>query len=555
MTSKRNIFIGAAWPYANGPLHLGHAAALLPADILARYHRLKGDNVLLVSGSDCHGTPILIEALEQGVSPKEIAEKYDKEFRRDLIEKLGFSYDFYSKTTSPEHVKVVQEIFLNLLGKKLIYEKVQELPFCKQCNHFLPDRYTEGKCPECDFENARGDQCDNCGSLLNPEDLLNPRCKICGQIPEWRNSKHLFFKLSEFENKLRDWIEPQTHWRPGAYQFTLNILESGLKDRPITRDIEWGVEIPLKGYENKRIYVWFDAVCGYFSATKEWAGNVGKKEKWQEFWEEKCYHYYAHGKDNIVFHTIIWPAILMGLGGLNLPDHIVSSEFMNLEGKQFSTSRNWAVWIPDFLSKYDVDSLRYYLIVNGPETADASFTWENYRLRNNSELVGNYGNFIHRVLGFVYKRFNGQVPEARSLDAEDKGFLASCRQAFEEVSRAIEECKFRNALRLVFGLAEHGNKYIDTKAPWTKIQTNEDAAKTTLNVCTQVILNLRILASPFLPFSSKRLSDLFNLYADQDKWEFCEIPKGLTFKEPVPLYQRLDKAVIDSEVEKLHQGT
>lgn len=548
MNICKNIFIGAAWPYANGSLHLGHVAALLPADILARYHRLKGNNVLFVSGTDCHGTPISVEADKKNISPDKIAEKYDQEFRQDLIEKLGFSYDFYSKTTSTVHAEIVQKIFLDFLEKKLIYEKVQELPFCKKCNRFLPDRYIEGECNKCAFENARGDQCDNCGAILDPKELLNPRCKICSQKPEWKKSKHFFFKLSKFEKKLQDWIKPQIHWRQNAYKFTLNMLKSGLKDRPITRDINWGIKIPFKGYENKRIYVWFEAVCGYFSASQEYARN------WEDFWKKESYHYYVHGKDNIVFHTIIWPAILMGLGRLNLPNHIISSEYLDLEGKQFSKSRNWAIWVPDFLNKYSPDSLRHYLISNGPETADASFAWHNYRLRNNSELVGKYGNFIHRVLEFIYKRFNGQIPKPGNFDAQDKILLENCNSAFKNIGAKIEQGKFRNAIGSLFSLAEQCNKYIDKKAPWAEIKNNEKFARTTLNVCVQAILNLRILASPFLPFSSKKIGDLFCLDNSQDKWEFQKIQDNLVLKEPVPLFKSIDKDIIDSEINNLYQN-
>jgi len=543
---QRKIFIGAGWPYANGFLHFGHIAALLPADILARYHRLKGDRVLFVSGSDCHGTPISVEAEKQHISPQDIAEKYDKQFRQDLIEGLGFTYDIYSKTTSPKHAKVVQKIFLTLLKKGLIYPKKQELPFCPKCRRFLPDRYIEGICPKCGFSSARGDQCDNCGILLDPKDLIEPRCKICGQKPQWQETEHFFLKLSALENKIKQWIKKQKTWRPNAYQFSLNLFKQGLKDRAITRDIDWGIEIPLKGYENKRIYVWFEAVCGYLSASQEWSG------KWKDFWQKPSYHYYVHGKDNILFHTVIWPAILMGVGRLNLPSQIVSSEYLNLEGKQFSKSRKWAVWLPNFLEKFEPESLRYYLTINGPETTDASFSWQDYFSKTNSELVANFGNFIHRVLGFSYSNFGSKISSAKSSDKESKEFLDDCAAAFKQTGGLIEKGEFRKALRIVFGLAEKGNRYIDKKAPWQKIKKDKAEAQKDIGVCLRVIFNLRILASPFLPVSCQKIDKIFNCKGGKKKWEFQEIPKGLKLSKPEPLYQPIDRALIDDEIGKLH---
>lgn len=543
---QRKIFIGAGWPYANGFLHFGHIAALLPADILARYHRLKGDRVLFVSGSDCHGTPISVEAEKQGVAPQEIAKKYDKQFRKDLIGGLGFTYDIFSKTTSPNHKKVVQKIFLELLKRGLIYPKKQKLPFCPDCRRFLPDRYIEGVCPKCGFGNSRGDQCDNCGGLLDPKDLVEPRCKICGQKPQWKETEHFFLKLSALENKIRRWVKKQKTWRPNAYQFSLNLLKQGLTDRAITRDIDWGIKIPLKGCEGKRIYVWFEAVCGYLSASQEWSA------KWKDFWQEPSYHYYVHGKDNILFHTIIWPAILTGLGGLNLPSQIVSSEYLNLEGKQFSKSRKWAIWVPDFLKKFEPDSLRYYLTINGPETTDASFSWQDYFSKTNSELVANFGNFIHRILGFAYANFGSEVSAVKPADKESKAFLDECRAAFKGAGDLIEKGEFRKALKVVFGLAEKGNKFIDKKAPWREIKKNKAAARNDIGVCLEVIFNLRILVSPFLPFTGQKLDKIFGLKNGKKKWEFQEIARGLKLNKPKPLYQLIDKELIKAEISKLH---
>lgn len=526
---KERIFIGGAWPYASGSLHLGRTVALLPGDILARYFRLKGNQVLFVSGSDCHGTPISVAAEKEGVKPSEIAEKYDKEFRRDLIDRLGFSYDVYSKTTDENHKKTVQEIFLKLLDKGLIYKGEQELPYCSKCGRFLPDRYVEGICPKCGFKNARGDQCDECGSLLDAKELKNPVCKHCGEKPEWKKSEHFFFELSAFEKKLKEWVKPQKHWRANAYQFTLNFLDKGLKDRAITRDIDWGVKVPVKGFENKRIYVWFEAVCGYLSASKQ-------KKNWEDFWKKKCRHYYVHGKDNILFHTVIWPAILMGID-LNLPTDIISSEYLNFDNKQFSTSRSHAIWLPDFLDEYEADTLRYYLTANGPENTDSNFSWDKYIATTNSELVGNFGNFVHRVLGFTHKNF-GQVPSEGELDEESKKFLDGVHDAYNEAGRAIEAGQFRKAVKIVFGVANEGNKYIDSQEPWKIIKEDREKAGRVLNVCLQAVFNLRNLISPFLPFTAEKLNKYFD---SESVWEFQKIPDGLAVSEPAPLYQKVEK--------------
>ena len=550
MNNSEKIFIGAAWPYANGPLHLGHVASLLPADILARYHRLKDDEVLFVSGSDCHGTPISMKAQQKEIEPKQLAEKYDQKFRSNLIEKLGFSYDVYSKTTESQHKEVVQEIFLKLLDEELLYEKTQELPYCENCDKFLPDRYVEGECPHCDFEEARGDQCDDCGSLLDADELINPRCKFCGETPQWKESTHFFLKLSALEDELKDWVESHEEWRTNAYQYTLNMLEDGLEDRAVTRDIDWGIDIPVDGYEGKKIYVWFEAVSGYLSASK-------RRSNWKDFWKEDAFHYYVHGKDNIAFHTVIWPTILTGLNQadskqLSLPDQIVSSEYLNLEGKQLSTSRNWAIWLDDFLQKYNPDSLRYYLTINGPETADANFTWESYQARNNKELVAKYGNFVHRTLNLIESNYNGEVPEADELAQKDKELLDNTEQKYERVGNLIEQTKFRKALKEVFELAEQANQYIDQQAPWDKINEKPERAKTILHICVQLILNLRILTQPFLPFAAQEIKK-WSSAPLKNKWKLQEVSQDLTFTEVEPLFESIDDETVEKELKELKE--
>lgn len=538
--NKEPIYIGSAWPYANGSLHLGHVAGLIGADFLARYYRLKGNPVLFVSGSDCHGTPIEVKAEQEKTTPEKIVEKYDKEFRHNLIEQLGFSYDLFTKTANPLHYKLVQKYFLDLLEKGFIYEKTQELPYCEKCQRFLPDRYIEGECPICHFIPARGDQCDNCGSILDAKDLINPKCKICGSEPVWKESKHFFLKLSAFEKDLLVWTKKAKGWRKNAKNFTLKFLEKGLLDRAITRDTEWGVPIPLEGFDGKTIYVWFEAVSGYLTASVAYSQKTKKPDLWKNFWcNPKAIHYYVHGKDNIPFHTAIWPAILMGLGELNLPDRIVSSEYLTFESGKFSKSRNWGVWLPEFLANFDPDTLRYYLGVNGPENADGDFSWKEYQTKTNTELIGKFGNFVNRVLNFLEKNFESTVPELKSAEKFDKEIFKSCEEIFPKIGRLIEETKFHEALREILAFTEECNRYIDHKEPWKKIKENRQNAANTLNVCIQIVSALQLLYSPFLPFTTEKIREQLNV-SERNEWKFYQIPAGHKIGQPKPLFQRVE---------------
>lgn len=550
MTKKRNILVCGAWPYANGSLHIGHVAALIAGDIVARYHRLLGDNVLYVSGSDQHGTPIAASAEKEGVTPAEVANRYHEEFVNDF-ERLGFSYDNYTKTTNPLHAKVVQEVFLDLYHKGAIYKKTQQLLYCPHCQRFLPDRYVEGACPKCRAVEARGDQCDKCGSLLDATELIDPQCKICGTTPVLRESEHFFLKLSEFGEFLRDYITKQGakgHWRANAVNFSLGLIKEGLPDRAITRDSDWGIDIPLPDYKGKCIYVWFEAVTGYYSASIEWAEKSGQPSAWEGFWKGESKSVYAHGKDNIPFHTIIWPSILKAKGGLNLPTQILSTEYVTFEGKQLSTSRNWAVWVPDFLDRYDPDSLRYYSIAYGPETADADFSWRVFVEKVNGELVGFYGNFVHRVLSFIYKNFGDKIPTPGTLGTEDKKVLVAVEKSYVKVGGEIERGRFKAALREVISLARLGNQYIDRKAPWKQVKENKDEVATTLWVCVQIIRALAVLTGPFLPRSASELLD--TLQIEQPKWEHELLEPEQKFKEPKPLFTRIDPTVVEEELVK-----
>lgn len=543
MTKTKKVLVAAAWPYANGSLHLGHVSALLGADIIARHARSCGYDVLFVSGSDCHGTPIAVEADKQGVRPREIAEKYHAEFRQNLIEGLKFSYDLYTTTTTNNHCRVVQEIFLKLQRDGFIYTKTEKHPFCLSCKRFLPDRYMEGGCPICHFDSARGDQCDECGNLLDPNQLLKPQCKICGNPPEWRPSEHFYLRLSAFQEQLKRWVEKSEGWRANAKGFTLGLLKEGLRDRAITRDMEWGVPIPIPGYAGKRIYVWFEAVCGYLSASKEWAKLQGQDNLWEKFWHDDSVHYYVHGKDNILFHTIVWPAILLGTEGLHLPDRIVSSEYLTLEKRQFSKSRHWAVLLNDFLQKFDPETLRYYLIANGPETADADFSWENYYTRTNGELIGVFGNYVHRVLSFVKAHFPGGVETSKELSEPQVELLKTAEDSFATTGAAIEDGRFHDGLRLVLDLAAHGNRYINNVAPWFSIKENRSQTEANLAIAAHSIRCLAILAGPFLPTTADRISRSIGLGETGLRWQYPQ-PRRIVVGKLQPLYQKIEEKVI-----------
>lgn len=553
------IFIGVAWPYANGPLHLGHVAGCyLAADIFARYHRLKGNQVLMVSGSDSHGTPITVRADQEGISPQEVFERYHAQFLRTW-ERLGITFDLFTSTHTENHQRVVHDIFRVLRESGYIYTGFMLLAYCPSCQRFLPDRYVEGTCPHCGYNRARGDQCDNCGRTLDPKDLLEPRCILCGAVPEFRESEHFFLKLSAFQEPLLEWVRQQSHWRPNVLNSTRSFLEGGLRDRAITRDLSWGVPIPIEGYEDKRIYVWFEAVIGYLSAAIEWSQQAGTPDKWEEFWKDPSTRsYYFIGKDNIPFHSIIWPAMLMGYGnGLNLPYDVPANEFLSLENRKFSTSQNWAVWVPDYLDRYDPDPLRYLLSINMPETGDTDFSWSEFVRRNNEELVATYGNLVNRVLSFTYRNFGGQVPTPDVLDEAHQEILRIARSTMEKVDDHLSHTRFKAAITQAFSLAQEANRYLDAKAPWRSIKTNQQDAATTLWVAIRVINCLKVILSPFLPFSSQQLHEFlgFEGLVEEDKWDFDRLMEavqaGNALRQPRPLYTKLDPQVAEEETQRL----
>lgn len=550
------IFIGVAWPYANGPLHLGQiAGAYLPADIFARYHRIKGNEVLMVSGSDQHGTPVTLRAEKEGKSPEEVVSHYHQGFL-DCWEKLGISFDLFTTTGTLNHAQVVHDLFLALLDKGYIYKDKMVLPYCSNCRRFLPDRYVEGTCPYCHHPKARGDQCDECGKPLNPADLIDLSCGICGEAPEIRESEHYFLRLSSFSEQLKPWVQEQSHWRQNVFNFTLSYLAEGLRDRAITRDIDWGVSVPVPGFEEKRVYVWFEAVIGYLSASKEWAESCGDSERWRGFWQGDVKSYYFIGKDNIIFHTVIWPAMLLGYGDLNLPYDVPANEFLTLKGKQLSTSRNWAVWLPDYLERYSPDPLRYQLSIGMPETSDADFSWQEFVRRNNDELVATYGNLVHRVLTIIYRNFDGRVPAAGDVDADSKTLLSKAEATLNKVDDLLYGCHFREAMREAMALAQEANRYLDAKAPWKTIKEDRDSAATALSTALGVICCLKTVLYPFLPFSSGKLHRLlgFEGTVEGGDWSISAPQTGQKLASPEPLFTKLDDKIVDEENNRLEQS-
>ncbi len=541
---NEKIFIGVAWPYANGSLHLGHiAGCYLPADIFARFNRLIGNQVLMVSGSDEHGTPVTITANKKQISPQEVVDHYNHEHTKNMKD-FGISFDLFTRTTTNNHTTVVQDIFLTLYKKKHILKKEVESFYCHQCNRFLPDRYIEGTCPHCSNENARGDQCDECGQLLDPVDLIDVRCKLCGGTPELKNTTHLFFALNHFEKLLSNWIKDKQHWKSSVLKFTQNWLKEGLHDRAITRDMSWGIPVPLNGFENKRIYVWFDAVIGYFAASKEWAQLKGKPDKWKEWWENtNAKHYYFLAKDNIPFHSIIWPSILMGYNEkLQLPYDIPANEYLRIGGEQFSKSKGTGVWVPDIVEQFDVDAVRYYLSMNMPENKDANWDWNDFVIKNNDELVGTYGNFIHRVISFTEKNY-GQIPKPNAFDDRDQEVLNRIEQTVHQVQESLSQCKFKQGLKQIMSLAKEGNVYFNEKEPWKAIKTNKTQCATTLYVCLRMVKALGLLLASYLPFSSEKVWEMTGNKGSVHNahWEDALKPvsPGFPLTKPKPLFKKL----------------
>jgi methionyl-tRNA synthetase len=582
VSGQDRILICVAWPYASGPRHIGHIAGFgVPSDVFARYQRLRGARVLMVSGTDEHGTPITYGADREGISPRDFADRNNAIIVEDLRQ-LGLTYDTFTRTTTRNHYRVVQGLFKTLYDKGYIVPRTQLGAVSPSTGRTLPDRYIEGTCPICGYGEARGDQCDNCGNQLDPIDLINPHSRINGEVPEFRETEHFFFDLPAFADQLHQWIERQDHWRPNVRRYSLNFV-ADLKPRAITRDLDWGVPIPLPGWEDrpdKRIYVWFDAVMGYLSASLEWANNRGTPDAWREWWQNAAARsYYFMGKDNITFHTVMWPAILLGAGDLELPYDVVSSEFLTMEGRQFSTSRGHVIEVRDFLSRYDADALRFFLTIAGPESTDTDFTWAEFVRRNNDELVGTWGNLVHRTLVNAYRNF-GSVPEPGPLTERDQRQVAEVEAGFGTVGELLGTARFKAAITEVLRLAALVNQYLGEEQPWHRIKEDRTRAATTLFVAIRCVDSLKILVTPFLPFSSQRLHEMLgyedviapqpvvrsyeeeggvshsvlgNTYDETPRWKPSEIPPGRPLADPKALFKKLDESVIEQELDRMRE--
>lgn len=550
MKKFNRTLVTTALPYANGPVHVGHLAGVyVPADIYTRYLRMKGEDVLLIGGSDEHGVPITIKAKKEGITPQDVVDKYHN-IIKDSFEKFGISFDVYSRTSSKTHAETASEFFKTLHEKGEFIEKTSEQYYDADANQFLADRYITGTCPHCNNEGAYGDQCESCGTSLNATDLINPTSSITGNKPELKETKHWYLPLDKYEPYLKQWIlEEHKEWKPNVYGQCKSWLDSGLHPRAVTRDLDWGVPVPVDGGEGKVLYVWFDAPIGYISATKEHTPD------WEKYWkadDSKMVHFI--GKDNIVFHCIIFPSMLKAEGSYILPENVPSNEFLNLEGDKISTSRNWAVWLHEYLEEFPEkqDVLRYVLTANAPETKDNDFTWKDFQARNNNELVAILGNFVNRALVLTHKYYKGIIPAAGELTDFDKETLAEIPVLKEKVEKNLETYHFREALKEAMNLARLGNKYLADTEPWKVVKTDEDRVKTIMNICLQISANLSTLLEPFLPFSAVKLREFLNI--ERLEWENIGenvIEAGHQINKASLLFEKIEDATIQAQVDKL----
>ena len=553
--SKRKM-ITAALPYANGPVHIGHLAGVyIPADVYARFQRSTGQDVAFICGSDEHGIPITIRAKKEGVTPQDVVDKYHEIIKKSFAD-LGISFDEYSRTTSKKHYEVSQEFFLNLYNKGKFEEEISEQFFDEQAGEFLADRYIVGTCPKCSNENAYGDQCEKCGSTLSPTELINPKSMLSGNTPILKETKNWYLPLNEYENFLNEWIIKghQDDWKPNVYGQVKSWLNDGLKPRAMTRDLNWGVPVPLPNAEGKVLYVWFDAPIGYISFTQEWAEKNGKN--WKDFWQnEETDLIHFIGKDNIVFHCIIFPSMMKAHGDYIMPKNVPAFEFLNLENDKISTSRNWAVWAHEYVEDFpdQQDALRYALLSSAPETKDNNFTWKDFQTKNNSELVGIFGNFINRVTVLTQKYYNGIVPQPNEFEQVDKDLYHEMQQIPEKIGKNLDEFRFRDALTEMMNLARLGNKYLADEEPWKVIKDNPERVKTQMFCALQVAGALSYLCEPFLPFTSQKMKSGLNL-GNKNWYEVLNtppIPTGHQINEMPLLFSKIEDDVIEAQIKKL----
>ena len=559
--SKEKILVTSALPYANGPIHLGHlSGAYLPADIYVRYNRLKGNDIIFVCGSDEHGVPITISADKEKVNPKVIIDRYHN-INKDAFEKFGMSFDIYSRTSLPVHHETAKEFFLEFYNRGILNEKKSLQFYDEKAKMFLPDRYVEGTCPVCGYVEARSDECENCGSLYDPKELKNPKSKISGETPVLKETSHWFFPLGKYQKGLEKYVDNMNKtygWKDNVLHYCEGWFKSGLQDRAITRDLDWGISVPIDSAKGKVIYVWFEAVLGYISATKELSKQRGNENLWKEYWQGENTKYVAFiGKDNIVFHCIIFPAILMGWNDGEkekyiLPQNVPANEFLNFEGKKFSKSRNWGIDVIDFLKIFQADSLRYMLAANLPELRDTDFTWKEFQSRNNSELADIFGNFINRTFTFVHKNFEGKVPKRGSIDKIDADMLNLISEYPQKISKLFEGYKIKEGVLEIMNLARAGNKYFNDSEPWKTIKSDKERSATTLNICLQTINTLAELFYPVIPFSSEKLFKMLN--SKPIKWDDCgkeNLKGGHQLGKAEILFEKIEDEMIEKQINQL----
>ena len=600
---SRPVLTAVAWPYANGPRHIGHVSGFgVPSDVFSRYQRMAGNDVLMISGTDEHGTPILVQAEHEGVSPRELADRYNRVIVQDLHD-LGLSYDLFTRTSTRNHYAVAQEMFATLHRNGYMVARTTLGAVSPSTGRTLPDRFIEGTCPICGYDGARGDQCDNCGNQLDPTDLGSPRSRVNGEPPVFVETEHFFLDLPALADALGSWLQTRTGWRPNVLKFSLNLLDD-LRPRAMTRDIDWGVPVPLAGWEdnpNKRLYVWFDAVIGYLSASIEWARRWGDADAWRPWWTAEGYAggdaprgFYFMGKDNITFHAQIWPAELLGYGGrgsrggspgqfglLELPTEIVSSEFLTMEGRKFSSSRGIVIYVNEFLSRYDADALRFWIAAAGPETQDTDFTWSEFVRRNNDELVAGWGNLVHRTVSMIARNV-GSVPRAGELVDADHSLLATTQSAFDSVGRLLETNRQKQALQEAMRAVGAANTYLSQQEPWTLRVSDPERMLTVLHVAVQAVQDCNTLLTPFLPHTAERIhatlggsgrwsdrpavrevDDLDGgpgypvIMLDDDRgsarWQSTAVVPGVPIPEPTPVFTKLDFSVVEQELARLEQ--
>ena len=594
---SRHVLTAVAWPYANGPRHIGHVSGFgVPSDVFSRYMRMAGHDVLMVSGTDEHGTPILVQAEQEGVGARELADRYNRVIVDDLRD-LGLAYDLFTRTTTPNHYAVAQEMFLTLYRNGYMVERTTLGAISPSTGRTLPDRFIEGTCPICGYDGARGDQCDNCGNQLDPTDLGNPRSRINGETPTFVETEHFFLDLPALADALGAWLQTRTDWRPNVLKFSLNLLDD-LRPRAMTRDIDWGVPVPLPGWRdnpNKRLYVWFDAVIGYLSASVEWARRSGDDDAWRAWWcDPAASSYYFMGKDNITFHSQIWPAELLGYDGrgsrggqpgrfgtLELPTEVVSSEFLTMEGRKFSSSRGVVIYVQDFLARYDPDALRFWLAAAGPENQDTDFTWAEFVRRNNDELVAGWGNLVNRTASMIAKNV-GSIPDPGELTDADRDLLATTGAGFATVGGFIERHRQKAAVQEAMRVVGEANTYLSQQAPWKLRAEDPDRMRTVLHVAAQAVDDCKTLLTPFLPHSAQRVHETFGgkgQWSDRPavrevddlddgpsypvimlddvrgagRWESTPIVPGTPVPPPTPVFAKLDPSVVEEELARLEQ--